>query len=175
MAKSKEQKKKELEKLEEALKNAKALVLINYYGLKVKEVSQLRKTTKAMAGKYLVTKKTLLRLALNKLGLDDKFIEKISGGVGLVFGYQDEIAPAKLVFKFSQEHEKMKVSGGILDKKFITPEEVIALAKLPTREQLLTKFVWIIKGPLNGLVNVCQGNLRNLIYALNTLYLVRNK
>jgi len=175
MAKNKEQKKRELEKIEAAFKGAKSLVLIDYFGLKVKEINQLRKMAKTMGGEYFVAKKTLFKLALKNLGLSNECVEKISSGVGLVFGYQDEIAPAKLILKFSQEHEKVKILAGLFDKNFITPEEVRFLAKLPSREQLLIQLVWMIRTPLTGLVNVCQANLRNLVYALNALYLIRNK
>jgi large subunit ribosomal protein L10 len=175
MAKTKVKKTQELEKLESALKKAKSFVLIDYFGLKVKEISQLRKTVKSMAGQYLVTKKTILKLALKKLKLPDQEVDKITGGLGLIFGYEDELTPAKLAVQFANEYQKMKISGGFFDGRFIDSSEVKNLAKLPGRKELLEKLVWTVKSPLSGLVNVLDGNLRALVYALNEIYLSRNK
>lgn len=165
MAISKQQKEKMLQNLENLLKKAKSWVLIDYYGLKVKEINQLRRSLKEMGCKYLVAKKTLLKRVLNKLNLNIN-IDQIIGGIGLILGLEDEVAPAKLSIQFAREHEKMKIHGGIFDQELINEAQIKELAKLPNKEQLRTRAIWIMKSPLSGLVNVLQGNLRNLIYIL---------
>lgn len=174
MAKTKEQKKKMLQNLEDLLKRAKSLVLIDYYGLKVKEVNQLRKSLKDANCRYLVAKKTLLKRALDKLGLKHIDIDKIIGGIGLIFGLEDEIMPIKLAVNFNKEHGKMKIHGGIFSAKggemeFVSSEKIKSLAKLPNREQLKAQVVWVINSPLLGFINVLQGNLRNLVYTLKAI------
>ncbi len=169
MAKTREEKRKEVERLESALKRAKSWVLIDYYGLKVKEINALRKLAKIAAGQYLVTKKTLLKLILSKIGLKDVDIDRITGGIGLILGYQDETWPARTAVQFLKEHEKMKISGGFFAGGFIGPEEIKILAALPDRDELLRRLVWTVKSLMVGLVSVCQGNLRNLVYAFNVI------
>lgn len=169
MAKTKEQKEKILKNLEDLFKKAKSVVMIDYYGLKVKEINQLRKLLKEVGCNYLVVKKTLLNRALAELGFKDINLDKLTGGLGLIFGLEDEIAPAKLITQFSKDHEKMRIHGGFFNQKFIETSTVKALAKLPTRDQLRAQIVWLIKSPLTGLVNVLHGNLRNLVYVLEAI------
>jgi large subunit ribosomal protein L10 len=169
MAKTKEKKIEFVKNLEDWLKRAKSLVLINYYGLKVKEINELRKILKQAECKYVVVKKTLLKHTLEKLGLKNINIDKITGGVGLILGMADEIVPAKLAINFNKEHEKMQIHGGIFNNELIGPEQVQELSKLPTKEQLKAKLVWLIKSPLQNMINVLHGNLRSLIYILSQI------
>lgn len=169
MPKTKEQKKTILGNLEDLLKRAKSLVLINYYGLKVKEIGQLRKALKNCDCQYVVAKKTLLRRAMDRTGLKDIDLDKIVGGLGLILGFKDEVAPAKLAMQFGKEFEKMKIHGGILDGKLVGPEQIKQLSLLPPKDRLLAQVVWTLKGPLSGLVNVTQGNIRSLVYVLQAV------
>lgn len=168
MAKTKEQKKKFLENLEDLLKKTKSLALIDYYGLKVKEINHLRRLLKGANCQYLVTKKTLLKRALDKMAWKID-IDKLSGGIGIIFGLEDEVMPAKLIIQFSKDHGKVKIHGGILNQKFIDETQIKELAQLPTKKQLKMQVVWVIKSPLSGFVNVLRMNLQNLIYVLGEI------
>jgi len=169
MAVSRQKKETSLKNLEESLAKMKSLVLIDYYGLKVKEINDLRKNLKAAGCQYVVTKKTLLRKALEKIGLNVIDLKKIIGGIGLVLGLEDEISPVKTVVTFSKDHDKMKIQGGIFNQTFIDLTQLKQLAALPSREQLLTQVVWTIKAPIQNLVGVMNGNLRKLVYAFQAI------
>jgi large subunit ribosomal protein L10 len=169
MAKTREQKEKEIEKLAEKLSKMKAMVFANYDGLKVKEVNELRKTLREQKIDYLVSKKTLMKLALKKAGLKDIKVDEFVGGVGLAFGYEDEILPAKMLNDFAKTHQALKLIGGILENKFIAKEKVLELARIPGKQELLTMTVWVIKSPIAGLVNVLSGSLKSLLYALSAI------
>ena len=147
----------------------KSLVLIDYYGLKVKEINELRKNLKAVGCQYVVTKKTLLRRALEKIGLNIIDLKKIIGGIGLILGFEDEISPVKTAVTFSKVHDKMKIQGGILNQIFIDLAQLKQIAALPSREQLLTKVVWTIKAPIQNLVGAMHGNLRKVVYAFQAI------
>jgi len=170
MAVSRQKKEISLKNLEQSLAKMKSLVLIDYYGLKVKEVNELRKNLKNANCQYVVTKKTLLKKALDKTGLSKFFdLEKIIGGIGLVLGLEDEVAPAKTVMDFSKSHEKMKVQGGIFNQTYIDLVILKQIASLPSKEQLLTQVVYTIQAPLQNLVGVLQGNLRKMVYVFSAI------
>jgi len=110
----------------------------------------------------------LINLAL-KQAKQEIDISQLIGSLGLAFSYADPISLAKLIFNFAKEHKNLKVLGGITENRFLTFEEVKTLSLIPTREELLAKLVWSIKGPISGFVNVLAGNIRNLIGVLNAI------
>jgi large subunit ribosomal protein L10 len=112
-----------------------------------------------------VAKKTLLGLALKSAKLEIE-TKKIPGEIAVIFGYKDEISPAKIVYQFSQEHPNLKILGGVIENKFREAEQIITLAQLPTREELLARLVGSISAPISNFVNVLQGNIKGLIYVL---------
>jgi large subunit ribosomal protein L10 len=134
----------------------------------VGQMQKMRRELKKAGIDYKVAKKTLINLAL-KDAKQDADITKVAGSLGLAFSYEDPISPAKIIFKFIKEFKNLKVVGGIMENRFLSFAEVEALSKIPSREELLAKFVWSIKGPISGLVNVLQGNMRNLIGVLNAI------
>jgi len=146
----------------------KAAYFVTFDGLKVKETVELRKLLREQKIDYEVIKKTLLKLAFkkHKLNID---VDKISGSLGMAIGFEDEITPAKVLGNFSKEHPALKLAGGIYENKLIDQKQALALAKLPGKEELLTKLVWLVQYPVSGLVNVLQGNLRGLVYALKAM------
>jgi large subunit ribosomal protein L10 len=169
---TKDQKQKILEDLKENIAKAKAIVLIGITGLKVKEVSEFKKRLKAVDSRLKVAKKTLTELAFkdNKMDFDkNQFKEEMA----LVFGFKEGISTAKAVYQFSQDQtvngDKLKILSGFLDKEPKTSEEIIVLAQLPTKEELLAKLVGSISNPISGLVNVLQGNIKGLILSLNAI------
>lgn len=168
MAQTKDQKQKILDELKELLSRQKAVVLVGISGLKVKELSELRKKLKASGSKIKVLKKTLAKLAFAEKKIDfdkDKFKEELA----FVFGLEDEISPAKNAFQFSKENENLKILGGFIEGQFKEAEEMIVLAQIPSKEELFARLVGSISSPISGLVCVLQGNIKGLIYALNAI------
>ncbi|MDD2647044.1 MAG: 50S ribosomal protein L10 [Patescibacteria group bacterium] len=147
----------------------KSLVLIDYYGLKVKEVNQLRQELRKNNCQYVVAKKTLLKKAFKEQGLEDDSVDKLQGGIGMALGLEDEVAPARVITAFKKDHDKMNIHGGIFNKAFITLEQVKQISILPSKEQLLAQVVYTIKAPLQNMVGAMHGNLRKLVYALQAV------
>lgn len=168
MAKTREQKQKSIKGIEECLSKMKSLVFIDYYELKVKEINQLRSLLKGKSCQYLVAKKTLLAIVLKKLGLDIN-LDGIKGGVGLVFGFDSEVEPAKMVIKFAKEHEQLKIRGGLMGKGFIKAEIVETLAQLPGKQELIGQLAGTMRGPINGFVYVLKANLKSLLHILSSI------
>lgn len=162
MALTKAQKQKILEDLKEKIAKQKAMIFVDFTGLKVKDLSDLRRKLKAADCELKVAKKTLMGITFKaaKITIETK---KLPGEVALVFGYKDPISPAKIVYQFSQANPNLKILAGFFENKFWEAEDIIALAQLPTREELLTKLIGSISAPISNLINILQGNLRNLI------------
>jgi len=165
---TKVQKTKILDDLRDKVARQKAIVLVGITGLKVKDVSNLRKKLKSMDANIKVFKKTLTEIVFkeNKMEFDKRnFKEEIA----LVFGFKDEISPAKTVYQFSKENKNFKILGGFLENKFKEKEDMIVLAQIPGREELLAKLVGSISAPMSGLANVLQGNIKGLVYVLSSI------
>lgn len=169
MAKTKQQKEAALKDLTEKIRQAKSLVFVNFRGLKVKEIEELRKNCRAENVGYLVAKKTLMKKAFEDVGLKDVDPKSFTNEVATVFGFTDEVAPARIIQNFAKSHEALNAFGGILEGKFVDKDKIIELSKLPSKDELLAKVVGSIKTPISGLINVLAGNLRNLVYILNAI------
>ncbi len=169
MAKTHQQKEGIINKLEEDLKGVKSLVFIDYYGLKVREIEELKKKLKEKSCKYVVAKKTLLNIVLEKIGLGHVDLTKLEGGLGLAYSLEDEIMPIKVAFDFAKTHEALNVRGGVLNEDFLEAEDAKALSVLPTRQELIAKLLGTIKAPISNLTYVLKGNLKGLVYILSNI------
>lgn len=166
MPKTRTEKEEVIKRLVDRLNRTKIAVFVDYSGLNVKKVENLRKSLRQEEVDYEVIKKTLLKLALAKTDFKEIEVATLKGQLGIVFGYQDEILPAKLIKNFQKENESLTILGGILEKKFINQAKVQELASLLSRDELLAKVVYCLRAPLVGLVNVLQGSMKKLIFVL---------
>ena len=170
MPKSKTQKLATLDTLKEKISKAKSVVFATFNGLPVKENEALRKELKLETSEYFVAKKTLLELAFKKAKFEGLNLRKLTGQIAVIFGFGDEVAPAKLVAKYKKSSDgKLDFAGGILENKFLSIEEVTALSALPSREELYAKLVGSINAPASGFVNALAGNLRGLVTILKAI------
>lgn len=171
MAKSKEQKQEIIRNLKTKLANAKSVIFASFNRLGVDDNNRLRQQLKDENSEYYVAKKTLLSLALKDQKIDDVDSKKFDGQIATVFSYEDEVAPAKIVdtFRKDLEDDQIEFLGGLMEGKFITADEVNTLAKLPSKQELKAKLVGSLNAPISGFVNVLQGNLRSLVYALKAI------
>lgn len=174
MPKTRQEKEKVINDLIDKFSRFKSLIFVNFSGMKVKDITQLRRACREAGIDYLVAKKTLLAKALEKNDIKGFSPKEIEGSAAAVFGFDDEVAPAKLLSKFAKNHEALKFLNGILvtgakEYKLLDTAGVKSLAALPTKPELLAKMLGSIKAPLSGLVNVLEGNLRGLVVVLNAL------
>jgi large subunit ribosomal protein L10 len=171
MPKTKLQKAEILRTLDEKIKKAKSVVFAEFDTLGVKDNEELRGNLKKVDSEYLVAKKTLLNIAFKDSKLGDFDIKKdFSGKMAVIFGYSDEVAPAKAIDDFSQKKEdKIRLVAGILENKLLSEAEVNALAKLPSKDELYAKIVGSLNAPVSGLVNVLSGNIRGLLNVLKAI------
>jgi len=165
MPKTREQKKAEVTNLKEKLEQSKAVVFTSQEGVSVQDTQKLRSELRENNSELLTVKKTLLNLVFKEKKYDyDASWFKHSAN--LAFSYGDEVSAAKAVHDFSKDHEGVTIAGGILEGEVIAPEKVMALAKLPSREELLAQTVRTIQMPISGFVNVLAGTLRSFVFVL---------
>lgn len=167
MPKSKQQKHVTVDSLVSGLKSAKGVVFANFQGLTVSATENLRNLCRAENIQVVAAKKTLVKRALNDVGLDGSTTEKFQGGVATFMGMGDEVAPARIVCTFAKKNDIVAIFGGILEGKLIDSTMVKALSALPGRKELLSKMVGSLNAPVSGFVNVCAGTMRGLVTVLN--------
>jgi large subunit ribosomal protein L10 len=169
MPKTRQQKEQTVDELSKSLQNAKSATLTSFSSIPVSVDRQLRQSLRQEQVEYSVIKKTLLKKVLQKLGYSTDNIEKLVGNISIAISSQDEVAPAKIINKFAQDNENIKITGGILDGQWIEQARVEELAKLLSKPELIAKTIGTIKAPLSGFVNLLVGNMRGLINVLNSI------
>ena len=144
------QKEEEVKKLAEKLKEAKVILLTDYRGINVADVTKLRADLRNTNSEYKVIKNNIIKRALDtngESGLDDL----LEGPTALVIGTEDYLEPSKVIYNFSKNNEFYKIKGGIIDGKVMTAEEIITLAKLPSRQELMAKLAGALLGNITKL------------------------
>jgi len=163
----------QLAEIVKSLNDSKAIILTEYAGLSVKEQTLLRNEADKSGGKFLVTKNNLMRLALEEKSKDlAKDLSTFLEGPTAVLFSPDAVSAAKIVSKFTEDHENLKIKTGVMDDKIITFAEITALSKLPSREQLLASLLAQLQAPAQALVRQLQAPMQNFVYGLEAL---RNK
>ena len=165
---TKQQKEAIVKDLAGKLKDSKAVVFSDYKGLTVKDMTALRNDLRKEGVDLKVLKKTLLGIALKDAGIEMD-VKKLEGQIAVAVSRNDEVAAAKIIAKMAKANENIKIVGGILGTKELSVAEVDALAKLPSKEELLAKLVGTINAPVSGFVNVLAGNLRGLVTVLKAV------
>ncbi|HLB95389.1 MAG TPA: 50S ribosomal protein L10 [Patescibacteria group bacterium] len=159
------QKEEQVKEMTKSLEESKAVILVNFQGLKVKEIQDLKKKLKEKKINFRIVKNSLLKIALknSKLLLAEELLDQ---PIAMVWGATDEVEPAKLTVEFGKTAESLQIVGGIVNRQFAEKNIISELAALPSREILFARLVGSINAPLSRLVNALQGNLRSLVYIL---------
>lgn len=150
------------------LQRAQSVVLVDYRGLTVEEVSNLRTKFREAGVEYKVIKNNMLKRAADSLeieGLDDYF----KGPTAAAFGFDDPVAPAKIMANFIKETKKTELKGGILSGKAVSADAINNLAKLPSKEELLAKMLGSLNAPVSNFVGVLSAIPRSLVQVLNAV------
>ncbi len=159
----------EVNSLKDKFSKAKSVVLADYRGLSVSQITNLRNKIKEVGGELKVSKNTLIKLALGEEAKQDAIKECLEGPTATVFSYEDEIAPLKTVWEFQKENEIPQIKAGFLGSEFLSLEKITQLAQLPTSDELKAKIVGMLNSPLYGLVNSLKGNLTKLVLILKQI------
>ena len=156
--------------LTEKLKSAASGVLVDYKGITVAEDTALRAECRKNEVDYAVVKNTLVRFAINSVGMEE-MDGALNGTTSLAVSHEDPIAPMRVINKFAKQFNgsKFAIKAGFVDGKALDAEGVKALSKLPSREELIAKTLGGLNAPISGFANVLSANLRGLVVALNAI------
>ena len=168
MSKSIELKKGVVADIKEKFEKAQSAVLVDYRGLNVAEVTDLRNQLRKAGVEYAVLKNTMINLAVKDMGLDDMKAH-LEGPTAVAFGYEDAIAPAKILSDFAKKSKKITIKCGMVDGSYITTDGVKELATLPPKEVLLAKLLGTLSAPISGLARVLNETVAGLARVLNAI------
>lgn len=162
-----DEKAKVIEELTGKLRGGSA-VLVDYQGMDVARATELRARSREAGVEFVVAKNTLARRAADAAGVDG-LSEYLVGPTALAFS-EDPVSSAKLMAEFADQVESFSLKGGLLEGERVLGEaDVVALSKLPGREQLIAQVVGGISSPLTGLVTVLNNTIQGLVVALNQI------
>lgn len=131
------QKQEEVSKLAEKMKEAKLILLTNYRGITVDADTQLRRDLRAAKAEYKIIKNNITKRALAEIGIEG-LEDKLEGPTAVIICSEDYLEPSKAIYNFTKDNEFYQIKGGVVDGEVKTPEEIVTLAKLPSRETLLS-------------------------------------
>ena len=155
------QKVEKVEELAAALADAKAIYLADYTGSDVARVTDLRNKLREADVGYQVVKNRLAKRALEVAGLND-LDAYLNGPTAIAISKDDLISPAKILQEVADEEGQFEIKSGFADGKMLSSEDIKALSKLPSREELIVKVLGSVQSPLYGFASVLSGLLRNL-------------
>ena len=155
-----------IEDLKQRLEGVKTVVLTEYRGLTVQQISELRKQLRAVSAEYKVVKNRLAKIAVAASALD-VLTPQLRGPVALVVSKDDPVAVAKAVATFARTNQALTITGGYVDGQLMAPDALKALAELPSKETLRAQVVGAISGPLTQLVGLLLAPQRELAYILS--------
>lgn len=144
-----EQKKKIVATIAEKLQNSKATVLTDYRGLTVAEMNELRKRLREAGVEYQVLKNTMTRRATAETNYTE-LDEHLVGPIAIAFSADDVVAPAKVLHQFAKDHNNLELKAGIVEGGVVGPDELKALADLPSREGLLSMLLSVLQAPMRN-------------------------
>lgn len=154
--------------LTERLSTSSLGVVTEYRGLTVAQLNKLRRELQAVGASYRVSKNTLTRRAIRETAFA-KLDELLRGPTGLVTTGKDPVAVAKVLVKFAEQNDKLKISGGVLDGEALPASGVSALAKLPSREVLIAQLLGLLQAPASQLLRTIQEPGASLVRLLGAI------
>ena len=154
--------------IKEKIEKSQSVVLVDYRGLNVEQLTELREKYREAGVDYKVYKNTMMRFAFKDSGFED-FNEHLKGPNAVAFGYDDPIQAAKITAEFAKKNDKLEIKAGIVDGKVINAASIKDLANLPPREVLIAQVLGGLNSPIQGFANVLTGTIRGFAVALNAI------
>ena len=145
-----EAKKHIVQEIADKLKASKSTIVVDYRGLNVAEVTELRKQLRDAGIEFKVYKNTLTRLAAESAEVAE-LNSVLTGPNAIAFSNDDVVAPAKILNDFAKKHEALEIKAGVIEGNVASVEEVKALAELPSREGLLSMLLSVLQAPIRNL------------------------
>jgi large subunit ribosomal protein L10 len=157
-----------VEALGQELSQADTAILFGFAGLKVTEVTELRRQVRGTRSKYIVVKNTLARRAVQGTPLE-AMSELFEGPTAVVYNKANAVALARVLTTFAKTNPNLVFKGAFVEGKAVAAKEIAAIADLPSREELVSKLLFLVQSPLRRLVMVLNGPVRGLAVTLHQI------
>jgi large subunit ribosomal protein L10 len=144
-----ETKKQVVSTISEKLQSSQSTILVDYRGLTVAEVTELRKSLREAGIEFKVYKNSMVVRAAEENNLNE-LAEYLTGPTAIAFSNEDVVAPAKILNDFAKKHEALEIKAGVIEGRIASLEEVKALAELPSREGLLSMVLSVLQAPIRN-------------------------
>lgn len=144
-----------VEEIKQKISESKSIAFVDYRGLNVEKDTEMRREFKTNGGEYKVYKNRLVLLALNQLGIEGGE-ELLHGTNAVVFSYKDEVSAPKVLMDSIKKNKVLELKFGIVDNKIVSKEQIETLAKLPSREGLISQLMSVLNGPISALARVLK-------------------
>jgi large subunit ribosomal protein L10 len=148
---------------------AHGMFFTDFSGLTVEQATELRRELRKSGIEYRVVKNTLIRKALEHVTGHDKTFDKLVGPTGVAFAFDDPVAPAKIIQKFSEKHNRLSLKVCMLDKQVYDGSRLGELARLPSRKEMMASILGSVNAPLAGVPNVVYAVLRDLVSVIGEI------
>ena len=155
MSRAIEAKKVRVEEITEKFKTAATIVVVDYRGLTVGQITDLRKQLREAGVEFKVYKNTMTRRAIEELGLEG-LNENLTGPNAIAFSTEDVVAPAKIINDFAKKNDKLEIKAGVIEGALATADDIKALAELPSREGLLSMLLSVLQAPMRNFALVTK-------------------
>lgn len=153
-----EEKQKIVQKIQQKFEDATLVVLADYRGLNVEEITELRNKLRTPGVEVKVLKNTMLRFAMKNMGYDEA-INYLEGPNLVLFSNDNPVEPAKIMYDFAKEHKNLQIKVGVLEGQTVTSDKIKDLAELPSREVLIAQVLGTMQAPISSFVRVLDANI----------------
>lgn len=153
----------------EQISKAQGMYFADFTGITVEEINELRREFRKSKIDYRVVKNTLVRKALESVTGYDKVYEKLVGPTAIAFGYDDPVAPARIIKKFREKNQKLNVKVCVIEKMVYDGNRIDELAKMPTRTDLIAGILGSLQSPITGVVGAINAVMRDLVSVIGEI------
>lgn len=155
--------------IKEQVSNSTALYLVDYHGINVEDINEIRSQFKKEGTTYRVYKNTLLKRALQEQGGYDEFLDNLTGMTGVAFTGENFIAPAKIIKKYFDQKGNFKFKGCYIDSSYYDEGKLDTLASMPTKDEVMASIIGSIQNPATGIVGAINAVMRDIVSCVDQI------
>ena len=166
---NKQEKAESVAEIKDLVGGASALFLVDYHGISVENVNQLRRDFRKEGTTYKVFKNTLLKRALQDAGGYDELLDKLTGMTAVAFAGENFVAPAKIIKKYFDDKKNLKFKGCYIESTFYGEEQLNVLASMPTKDEIMASIIGSIQNPATGIVGAINAVMRDIVSCVDQI------